>query len=125
MISSTQVMDSRQRLIFAASFHAAKEPDLSHAHNNFVHMAAETGILGLTGFVYMFGYILYISWQRCRLFPANIWAAGCFFVTVGLLMQGLTEFNFGNSAVTRLYWFIVGLMLVSGSMYDNRGKSRL
>ncbi|CVK19944.1 O-antigen ligase family protein [Sporomusa sphaeroides] len=104
---------------------AAKQPELSHAHNNFVHMAAETGILGLTGFVYMFGYILYISWHRYRLSPANIWAAGCFFVTVGLLMQGLTEFNFGNSAVTRLYWFIVGLMLVSGSIYNNRENRRL
>lgn len=100
----------------------AKQPELSHAHNNFVHMAAETGILGLTGFVYLFGYISYISLRRYWLCPGNAWAVGCFFVTVGLLIQGLTEFNFGNSAVTRLYWFIVGLMIVSGNMFNNREK---
>ena len=31
--------------------------------------------------------------------------------TVGLLIQGLTEFNFGNSAVMKLYWFFMGLTL--------------
>ena len=31
--------------------------------------------------------------------------------TVGILLQGLTEFNFGNAAVIRLYWFFAGLAM--------------
>ena len=102
----------------------AKNRNLSHAHNNFVHIAAETGILGLAGFIYMFGYIVCFSWRQYRLSPSNAWAIGCFLVTISLLTQGLTEFNFRNSAVMRLYWLIVGLMLVSGTLYTDKYRKK-
>jgi len=91
----------------------AKEPYLRHAHNNFVHMFAEAGVIGGGAFIYMFCYILLAMYRRFMINPRDICALSAFLVTVSLLTQGLTEFNFGNSAVIRMYWFILGLAYVS------------
>lgn len=90
----------------------AKEPELGHAHNNFFQMLAETGAIGLSAFVYMFGYILVTMYRRYSQNYQDIWALVAVLVTISLLTQGLTEYNFGNSAVSRMYWFILGLAYV-------------
>ena len=41
-------------------------PNLSHAHNNFLQTAAETGVIGLAGFVYFCGYVLVTSLKNYR-----------------------------------------------------------
>lgn len=87
----------------------AKEPELGHAHNNFFHMLAETGIIGLSSFIYMFGYILQRMYRRYSLNQKDVLALAAFVITISILTQGLTEFNFGDSAVIRMYWFILGL----------------
>lgn len=98
----------------------AKEPKLSHAHNNFLQVLADRGIIGFVGFIYLFGYILYSSYRN-YLKTKNLWALGIFLVTISLLLQGLTEYNAGNSAVTRMYWFLVGLSVwAMNSEYDSR-----
>lgn len=89
----------------------AKEPKLGHAHNNFMQMLAENGIVGFVGFVIMFGYIILknlISWFKVK----NVYALMIVSATVCLLLQGFTEYNVGNSAVIKMYWFVLGLWLV-------------
>lgn len=93
----------------------AKEPELGHAHSNFFHMLAETGIIGFCSFLYMFGYILYTMYRRYRSNEEDVLSLVVFISTFSILIQGLTEFNFGNSAVIRMYWFILGLAYVSYS----------
>lgn len=101
---------------FAEQYHStyispnAKERNLGHAHNNFLQILAETGIIGFVSFAYLFGYILVTSYQRYML--GSKWAFAVFLVTISLLVQGLTEFNFGNSGVIKMYWFILGLLLI-------------
>ena len=46
-----------------------------------------------------------------------------FFATLGLLLQGLTEFNFGNAAVIRLYWLFVGVA-ATGLQWDLKATKK-
>lgn len=94
----------------------AKEPQLSHAHNNFLQMLAENGIVGFVGFAIMFGYIVFknlIDWFRTR----NAYALMIVSATVCLLLQGFTEYNVGNSAVIKMYWLVLGLLVVLSEFY--------
>lgn len=89
----------------------ATEKYLGHAHNNFLQMLAENGIVGFIGFVVMLAYIIgknlmdFIK-KRC---PYSLIAASS---TIALVLQGLTEYNFGNSAVMKSYWLMLGCVLV-------------
>lgn len=94
----------------------AKEPKLGHAHNNFMQMLAENGIVGFAGFVIMFGYIIFknlITWVKVR----NVYALMIVSATVCLLLQGFTEYNVGNSAVIKMYWLVLGLLVVLSEFY--------
>lgn len=90
----------------------AKERKLTHAHNNFFHILAETGIIGLIGFLGLFGYFIAQSWKEYRV-SRNSWALAHLLITASLFIQGLTEFNYGNSGVIRLYWAITGIVWVA------------
>lgn len=85
----------------------AKERGQMHAHSNVFQLLAEQGLVGFAAFCLLFGVILRRSWQGMR--RNSFWGYMLFFATIGLLLQGLTEFNFGNAAVSRLYWLLVGI----------------
>lgn len=88
----------------------AKE-NVRHAHNNFMQMLAENGFFGFIGFVSLFGYILISSLRGAlqRFSPYSVLVFSC---TFALLLQGLTEYNFGNSAVIKYFWVILGCLMV-------------
>lgn len=89
----------------------AKEPYLSHAHNNFLQMLAENGIVGFVGFltllVCFIGYSFKRFWQE-----KNPYALMMSMATLALVLQGCTEYNFGNSAVMKSFWLVQGCLLV-------------
>jgi len=88
----------------------AKEPWLGHAHNNVLQMLAECGIFGGLAFMGMWIYFSYYSikgWYQTK----NIVYMFLFIIVNSTLLQGLTEYNLGNSMVTKLYWFLIGIAL--------------
>lgn len=83
---------------------------LGHAHSNFFQILAEQGLLGILAFIYMFWVILKEAWKGIA--RKSIWGEMLFYLTIGLLIQGMTEYNFGNAVVIRMYWFLVGISTV-------------
>lgn len=99
----------------------AKERKLGHAHNNFMQMIGENGILGLGGFLTLVGFFLWYGiyyWRSERNVAGLILAASL----SGLLLQGLTEFNFGNAAVIKLYWLFTGTLVQYIALMRNVNK---
>lgn len=83
----------------------------NHSHNNFLQMLAENGSVGFVGFLLLFGYILLSSFGNAvrKLSPYHVLIFGC---TLAFILQGFTEYNFGNSAVIKYYWATLGCLLV-------------
>lgn len=94
----------------------------SHAHSNIVQIGAETGILGLSMFFWMMVAAFIAIWSRLRR-HANTLVSGAkqvqdslfFSLSLGSLaaffafhFAGLFEYNFGDSEVQLLLWFILG-----------------
>lgn len=93
----------------------AKEPGQGHAHNNFMQMLGENGVIGLIGFCSMFGSCLYWSWKRRE----NVFAVMALVATAGFLFHGLTEYNFGSSGSTKLFWLVFALC-VKAALLDSK-----
>ena len=85
----------------------AKERFQGHAHNNFMQMLGENGLIGLSSFVIMFGYILLFSWRKKQ----SYFGIMAFGATLGFLFHGLTEYNFGSAGGTKLYWLVLAICL--------------
>ena len=80
-------------------------PDHAHAHNNFLQVTAETGLVGLAGFVYFCGYVLFTSLKNYRkhhnpcdklifiVFLSNVVLMGAFDVTF-FMSPGMTFMTF-------------------------------
>jgi len=88
----------------------AKETYLMHAHNNFMQVLAEGGILGAVTWTLFWGYALWMGiygWKKHRELAYLAWFA----VVAGFQLHGLTEYTQGNSAATKEFWLIVGIFL--------------
>ena len=64
--------------------------DLGHAHNNFLHIAAESGLIGVAGFT----------------------AFWLFFLAAYIFMFGMSDYTWGKSDSIREFWFVISLLLV-------------
>lgn len=83
----------------------------THAHSNLFQMLSENGLIGLLGYLLFVGYYFKKSFAQFILqkyTTALIIASS----TLALFIQGITEYNFGNSAVMKAYWLITGILCV-------------
>ena len=88
----------------------AKEPGLRHAHNNFLHVLAEAGVVGFLAFVGFVGYILYFSirgWLATKTIAYLVILADL----LGVMLHGLTEYTWGATLTVKFFWFVMGLSL--------------
>jgi O-antigen ligase len=90
------------------------EAALHHAHNLYLTVAAETGIVGLFLFTVFWAYLLMALW-RCISSSSggsfeNALALGIFFGLVNFLIGGLFEDNLGKPVNISLISFLSGLV---------------
>ena len=86
----------------------------AHAHNVYLQIWVDSGLLGLGAFVFLFGTILRRGWRiYCALSsePLKSWALGILLSVAGFLVGGLTQHNFGDAEVSIVLWASVGVLL--------------
>jgi len=87
---------------------------LDHAHSNYLHVLATTGILGISAYFYLWysalklGYLSQKDSQYSKL-EQGIYL-GVFAGIVSLAISGLFEYNFGTGQVRLAQWFLLAML---------------
>jgi O-antigen ligase len=89
---------------------------LDHAHSNYLHILATTGVIGFIAYLYLWFSALKISYleQKDFKYPnldQGIYL-GIFAGTVSLVVSGLFEYNFGTAQVRLAQWFVLAILVV-------------
>ncbi len=108
---------------------AVAEPNISHLHNNFLELAAERGLVGLACWMSMWGVALWsvgMFWIRSEkpMDPsARAALAACFGSVTAFLCAGVFEYNFGDSEIQMLFYFIMAAgMGAANSAVNGTGR---
>jgi hypothetical protein len=84
-----------------------------HLHNNFFHILATLGIVGLLAVLFLFFKIIQIDLKIIKELNniqfAHSFAIGTLASFSGFLVSGLTELNFFDHEIATLVWFTFGL----------------
>jgi O-antigen ligase len=88
----------------------------SHAHSNYLHIAAEAGLVGLAAFALLWAQVLRLGWDAIARAPAAVagaWstAAGAWVAMIGFLVGGITQYTFGDNEVALAMWVTVAILL--------------
>src|SRR5207244_32938 len=85
----------------------------SHAHNNFLQMAAEAGLTGLAAFGLVYATALRRGAEAIGASPdPATWAAaaGAWAGVIGFLVGGLTQYTFGDAEVAIAMWVALAIL---------------
>jgi len=86
-----------------------------NAHNNFIDVAVDSGLLGLGIFIWLLLTIYKVGFQIFKrlddgYFKGIAWGfLGSF---TAFLIAGLSQYNFGDSEVVMLFYFLLGMVMV-------------
>jgi O-antigen ligase len=100
----------------SAPYYAARPraDRVSHAHNDYLQLAAAAGLVGLTAFCLLWATALLRGWTALARAPdAASWAAaaGAWVGVVGFLVGGLTQYNFGDNEVALPMWVALAVLM--------------
>lgn len=99
--------------------HVDYRRSFGHLHNNFLQIWATMGIVGLAAFIYLIfkitaiDIITYFNIKN----ENKYYILGILGAQIGFIVNGLFEWNFGDSEVVTVFWVLTGLGLV----YDKLG----
>lgn len=86
----------------------------NHCHNNVLKIWTETGTLGVIGFLTMCLYILlsnFIAWLKyTNAYSLMIWIGWLSF-----LIFGMFDVIIDHGAITKIWWFLLGFLLVKAN----------
>ncbi len=86
-----------------------------NAHNNFIDVAVDSGLLGLGIFIWLLITIYKVSFHIFKemqdgYFKGIAWGfLGSF---TAFLVAGLSQYNFGDSEVVMLFYFLLAMLVV-------------
>jgi O-antigen ligase len=88
------------------------QPGLNHLHNNLLQITLETGWLGLACWLVWMGsawILLYRLSRGNREDEIHAPALGLWTAFTGLLLNGMVEYNFGDTEILMLFCLLIGL----------------
>lgn len=96
----------------------------THAHNIWLQIAVERGVLGLLAFLWLAVAVFkeaISGLRRMRSAGGYRFAllAGSLAAVTGFYLDGLFQNNFGDSVVVTFFWVVVGIILVCGRAIDH------
>lgn len=94
-----------------------KTTSFCHAHNHYLHIASERGLIGLGTFLFIWYTIFILAYRIYRNtneVDIHSVVLGIMGALVGFLTEGLSENIYGDSEVRMLIWFLVSLLFVFG-----------
>jgi putative inorganic carbon (HCO3(-)) transporter len=84
-----------------------------YAHNSYLQIWVEVGIIGLITFFWLIGIIFKTALQNIRNSPDKIGLAGLIAASFVFLLHNLIDFTFFLPEVSFYWWIILGLILKS------------
>ncbi len=100
------------------------QPRLNHVHDNVLQIAVELGWAGLAIWLVWMAIALVLVFRDARRFAGRSvgWLSlGLFGALSGLLLNGLVEYNFGDSEILMAFGFLMGLsVLTSAALREDR-----
>ena len=96
-------------------FDNGRQP-IGHMHSNLLQIALERGLPALIVWLILLGIYVRMLWRTARSeaiedFPRGL-AIGALGGAIGFLTSGLVHYNWGDSEVVTVFYFIMGLCLV-------------
>ena len=87
----------------------------THPHNNFLFVMSEGGLIGLSSFIFLYGYFFrrfFLQYKRENFMK---FSAGLtlFLILAALHLEGLTDTNLNQVKLMREVWVIAGALLAS------------
>jgi putative inorganic carbon (HCO3(-)) transporter len=86
----------------------------AHAHNMYLQIGAESGLVGLCAFLVLIAVVLGKGWQiyaGLTTEPLKSCALGILLSVFGFLIGGLTQHNFGDAEVVIVLWAVLGVLM--------------
>ncbi|MFQ5867885.1 MAG: O-antigen ligase family protein, partial [bacterium] len=98
-----------------------------HAHNNFLDVAVDSGLLGLGIFIWLLIIIYKVGFHIFKEFEDGYFKGiswGFLGSFTAFLIAGLSQYNFGDSEVVMLFYFLLGMVMVIPRIAEsNRSNS--
>ena len=94
-------------------FDNGRQP-IGHMHSNLLQIALERGVPALIVWLLLFAVYIRMLWRLIRQttdFPRGL-ALGALGGTLGFFISGLVHYNWGDSEVVTVFYFIMGLALL-------------
>ncbi len=102
------ILDIPEAIVPGSSTH------IDHAHSNYLHILATTGLIGMACYLLLHGAILFTAWRRyCANIDDAAIALGIIGAVVSLMVAGFFEYNFKTGPVRLTLWFVLAALLRS------------
>jgi O-antigen ligase len=87
---------------------------LDHAHSNYLHILATTGLVGMSAYLYLWSSAIKLAYLNQKTHGDSSLEQGiCLGIFAGLIslvISGLFEYNFGTGQVRLAQWFLLAML---------------